>query len=280
MTVLLALLSALAYGTSDFVGGLMSTRIPAWTAAFCSQVGGAVAMTALALATGGSPTVPSLMWGALAGVATGVGVLALYRGLAVGRMGVVAPVSGVTGAVLPAVVGLAGGERPSPLMWAGLLLALPAVALVASSVGGGAEDPDQGHGAGLLLGLGAGAGFGLGFTAIAQVPGSAGHWPLVVEMVAGGAFTALAATLAGARWRPTRPADWWAGAGGTLAAAALALFLAAVEHGMLSVAAVLSSLYPAATVAWAVLFLSERIHRAQAVGLGLCGVAVALVAVG
>lgn len=277
MTVLLALLSALCYGTSDFVGGVVAKRIPAWTSAFCSQVGGAVAMTILALLTSGHAAGASLGWGVASGLGTGVGVVALYRGLAVGRMGVVAPIAGITGAVLPAVVGVAGGDRPSTLAWSGLVLALPAVFLVARAP---ATVEEASHGAGAAFGLIAGLGFGVGFATIAQVPASAGHWPIALSMVVGALFTALAATLSREQWRPRQLTDWWAGAGGTLGAAALVLFLAATTHGLLSVAAVLSSLYPAATVGLAVLFLHEKVHRAQVLGLGLCGVAVALVAAG
>ncbi|UDY22387.1 EamA family transporter [Nocardioides sp. Kera G14] len=277
MTVLFALLSALCYGTSDFVGGFMATRIPTWMSAFCAQVGGAVAMAVFALLTAGHPDAASLAWGAVSGVATGVGILALYRGLAVGRMGVVAPISGVTGAILPAAIGVAGGDRPSTIAWLGLALALPAVFLVARAP---ATESESGHGSGAMFGLLAGLGFGGGFAAIAQIPASAGHWPITLEMVTGAAFTALVAMIAREPWLPRTLTPWWAGAGGTLGAAALALFLAANNHGMLTVAAVLSSLYPAATVAWAVVLLKERIHRGQAVGLAATALAVTLVAVG
>ncbi|MFT4262759.1 MAG: EamA family transporter, partial [Nocardioides sp.] len=204
MTVVLALLSALCYGTSDFVGGFMATRIPAWTSAFCAQVGGAVAMAVLTLVTGGHPDAAAMAWGAGSGVSTGVGLLALYRGLAVGRMGVVAPVSGIVGALVPALIGILSGERPSALACAGLLLALPAVFLVASAP---PTDEESTHGSGIVFGVVAGLGFGGGFAAIAQVPPEAGHSPVAVSMVVGALLTTLAAVLAGEEWRPRRPGE-------------------------------------------------------------------------
>jgi len=280
VSVIFALLSALCYGTGDFVGGVMSTRIPAWTAAFCSQVGGAVATLILALITAGEITASSLAWGAASGVGTGVGLVALYHGLAVGRMGVVAPLSGIVGAIVPAVTGLLTGDDPSALIWVGLLLALPAVALVASTPSAAEGGSEDGRGSGAIYGIIAGAAFGIGFATIAQVPESAGHWPVALSMAVGALVTALIATVLRESWRPTRLFDWTAALGGVLGASAVVFFLEAAQRGLLSVASVLSALYPAVTVVLAVLFLRERIHRTQAIGLVLTGVAVALVAAG
>lgn len=283
MSVLLALLSALCYGTGDFIGGVMSSRIPAWTAAFCSQVGGAVATLALALVTAGEITASSLAWGTASGVCTGVGLVALYHGLAVGRMGVVAPLSGILGAVVPAMTGLVSGDDPSTLIWLGLLLALPAVALVASTPrAADAAEAGTGsaRGSGAIFGIAAGAAFGVGFATIAQVPDSAGHWPVALSMAVGALLTAVIAAVLHEQWRPRRISDWTAGLGGILGASAVVLFLEAAQRGLLSVASVLSALYPAVTVLLAVLLLRERVHRLQAVGLVLTGVAVAMVAAG
>jgi drug/metabolite transporter (DMT)-like permease len=280
VSVIFALLSALCYGTGDFVGGVMSTRIPAWTAAFCSQVGGAVATLILAFITAGEITASSLAWGAASGVGTGVGLVALYHGLAVGRMGVVAPLSGIVGAIVPAVTGLLTGDDPSALIWVGLLLALPAVALVASTPSATEGGNENRRGSGAIYGIIAGAAFGIGFATIAQVPESAGHWPVALSMAVGALVTTLIATVLRESWRPTRLFDWTAALGGVLGASAVVFFLEAAQRGLLSVASVLSALYPAVTVVLAVLFLRERIHRTQAIGLVLTGVAVALVAAG
>jgi drug/metabolite transporter (DMT)-like permease len=190
-------------------------------------------------------------------------------------MGVVAPVSAVGAAVVPVVVGVATGERPTALVWLGIVAALPGIWLVS-------QEPDSAGGlaAGLLDGVLAGLGFGLLFSAMGQVPASAGFWPLVVSQGTGSVAIAVTAVVLGASWRPTARSQLWGLAAGLLASAAVLCFLLATQGGLLAVAAVLTSLYPAFTVLLATLVLHERVHRAQGVGLGLCAVAVALVATG
>ena len=276
MAVLLALLSAIAYGTSDFVGGVISSRIPPWTAAFCSQVTGAAALAVLAIVDGGSLSAEGAAWGVLSGVGSGVGLSFLYRGLATGRMGVVAPASGVLAALVPAAVGVLTGDRPSLLVWVGILLAVPATFLVAREPSAG---PRSGR-SGLSDGLLAGTGFGVGFAAIAKAPSEDGFWPVALSLLVGAVVVIVGATLARSDWIPRNATAALSTSTGILAAAALALFLASLDHGMLTVSAVIAALYPAATVLLAITVLREHVHRAQAVGLGLCAVAVAMVAVG
>lgn len=278
MSVLFGLLSALCYGTADFVGGVVSARIPAWTAAFCSQVGGTVATVAVSVFTASQITGASLAWGTASGLCTGVGLVMLYHGLSVGRMGVVAPLAGVTGAAIPALTGILSGDRPSGLVWVGLVLALPAVALVATVPNDPtAKAPGT---SGAIYGFGAGAVFGVGFATIAQVPSSGGHWPVALSMAVGALVTAAIATVMKRQWRPQKAFDWTAGAGGMLGGLAVVFFVAAANRGLLSVASVLSSLYPAITVLLAVIFLRERVGKIQSLGLGLTGAAIAMVALG
>jgi uncharacterized membrane protein len=276
MAVLLALLSAVAYGTSDFVGGVFSSRIPPWTAAFCSEVTGAAALAVLALADGGSLSLAGAAWGVLSGVGSGVGLSFLYRGLASARMGVVAPASGVMAALVPVAVGVATGDRPSALAWVGMALAVPATVLVAG------EPPGSGRRdrSGVVNGLIAGTGFGVGFAAIAKAPTADGLWPVALSLCVGAVVVAVGASISRSDWVPRSTTAALSTTSGLLAAAALALFLASLDHGMLAVSAVISALYPAATVLLAVTLLRERVHRAQALGLGLCAVAVAMVAAG
>jgi drug/metabolite transporter (DMT)-like permease len=276
MAVLLALLSAIAYGTSDFVGGVVSSRIPPWTAAFCSQVTGAAALAVLALVDGGALSAEGAAWGALSGVGSGVGLSFLYRGLAGGRMGVVAPTSGVLAALVPAAVGVLTGDRPSALAWVGILLAVPATFLVAREPSTGAA----GGSSGVVDGLVAGTGFGVGFAAIAKAPPEDGFWPVALSLAVGAVVVIVGAGIARSDWVPRNATAVLSTSTGILAAAALALFLTSLEYGMLAVSAVIAALYPAATVLLAITVLREHVHRAQAVGLGLCAVAVAMVAVG
>ncbi|MEC9052600.1 MAG: EamA family transporter, partial [Actinomycetota bacterium] len=128
MPVLLALASAAAYGLADFVGGLTSRRTGAsWSVGFLALLAGGTTTALVALLDPGSPTATDHAWAVVAGLGNGVGTGFLYRGLASGRMGVVAPVSAVGAALVPLVVGLASGERPSSLVWLGVAAALPGI---------------------------------------------------------------------------------------------------------------------------------------------------------
>ena len=276
MGVLLALAAALGYGLSDFVGGLAARRTSAWPVAFMSVAGALACSVLLALVTDGHATGVDLGWGALAGVGSGLGGAFLYRGLAAGRMGVVAPVSAVGAAVLPVAVGVATGERPELLVWLGVAAAVPGIWLVSREPGGGGS-----LAAGLVDGILAGLGFGLLFAAIGQVPEEAGLWPLAVAQAAALPAVVVTATALGALWRPTARSEVTSGLlAGTLASAAALAFLLATQSGLLTVAAVLTSLDPAFTILLAATVLREPIHRGQALGLAFCGVCVALVAAG
>ncbi|MBZ5733719.1 EamA family transporter [Nocardioides sp. TRM66260-LWL] len=283
----LALASAAAYGLSDFLGGLASKRASAWTVGIAGQLAGAllVALLGVTLVTG-DPTRADLAWGLLAGLGNGFGVAFLYRGLASGRMGVVAPVSGVAAAVVPVVVGLASGERPGVLVLLGMLAAVPAIWLVASEPGADPHSvPDAASPAdGLRDGLLAGLGFGLLFAAIAQVPDAAGALPLAASQTGGaltlGLLAAASGGLGSAALAGARRGAALGALTGLLGALAVLLFLTATHHGYLTVVAVIAALYPAGTVLLAAGVLREPIHRLQGLGLALCGLAVALVAAG
>lgn len=276
MTVLLALSGAAFYGLSDFVGGLSSRRTSAWAVALVASLSGAVLVLAAALALGGEPSAGDLAWGALAGVGNGFGTAFLYRGLAGGRMGVVAPISGVGAAVVPVAVGLATGERPGVLVWVGIAAALPGIWLV-SREPGHRTSPGT---AGVLDGVLAGLGFGVLFAALGQIPDGAGLLPLALNQLIAGVLVIALATAARAPWLPRDRAAWTGVACGALGAAATGAFLLAAQRGDLSVAAILASLYPAFTIVLAATVLREHVHRSQAVGLVLCGIAVAFVAGG
>lgn len=284
MAFVLALFSALAYGLSDFVGGLVSRRVSPWSVAVVGQLSSTVCTAAVAFTVDGSPTSGDLLWALLAGVGSGFGTGFLYAGFASGRMGVVAPVSAVGAAVVPVLVGAAVGERLSLVVWTGIALALPGTWLVSSSAeelpGSGATRARASLAEGVLDGVLAGLGFGVLFAALGQVPDTAGLWPLALaQAVSLPAVVALAVML-GAAWVPRQRRTWLALLAGPLGATATAAFLLAAQSGYLTVAGVLTSLYPASTVLLAALVLHEKVHRAQGVGLGLCAAAIALVAGG
>lgn len=281
-TILLALASAAAYGLSDFLGGIVARRVSVWPLAIVTQLAAFVVIAVAAVVLGGDPQPADLAWGGLAGLGTGAGTAFLYRGLAAGRMGVVAPLSAVGAALLPVAVGLATGERPPILTWIGIACAIPAIWLVSSSAdpakaaGGARARLGEGVADGLLAGLG----FGLMFSALGQVPDTAGLLPLVAAEAASiPAVIGLAAAM-GHAWLPRASIAWWGVLVGALAAGASVLYLFATQSGLLTVAAVLTSLYPVFTVLLAATVLRERVSGWQAIGLGLAAVTVSLVALG
>jgi drug/metabolite transporter (DMT)-like permease len=280
IAVALSLLSALAYGLSDFVGGVFSKRASPWSVALVGQLAGAVVVLGLTALTDGTPTGTALGWAVVAGVGNGLGTAFLYRGLSSGRMGVVAPVSGVGAALVPVAVGLLTGERPPALVWVGILAALPGIWLVAREPATGDVTGATSGGSGAVDGVLAGLGFGALFASLAQIPDSAGFLPLALNQLVAAVVVVVVASLLRAPWVPREPAAAAGVLTGVLGALATGAFLVASQQGFLTVTAVLASLYPAVTVVLAATVLREHIHRAQAAGLVLCGVAVALVAAG
>jgi drug/metabolite transporter (DMT)-like permease len=280
-TVVLALAAAALYGLSDFLGGVVSRRTSVWEVAVVTQITALVAIGAAALLGGSRPTTTDWGWGALAGIGTGIGTAFLYRGLAGGRMGVVAPLSAVGAALLPVAVGIVTGERPPLATWIGIALAFPAIWLVSTAsepVDVGGEPHRIGEGA--IDGLLAGLGFGLMFSALGQVRDAAGLGPLALGEATSIVAVVVLAAIMRQSWIPADPSAWWGVVVGALAAGATILFLFASQSGLLAVASVLSSLYPAFTVLLAAVVLREPIHRAQSVGLVMALAAVALVAAG
>ncbi len=278
MSVLLALGAAIAYGLSDFIGGVASRRATVWPVALTACLGAALGTVVLAVFVPGDPSGADFAWGLLAGVGSGIGTAFLYRGFARGRMGVVAPVSAVGAGLLPAVIGIATGERPSAIVWVGMLVALPGIWMVSREPA--PADAPASMAEGLLDGVLAGLGFGLLFAALGQVPEEAGFWPVAANQAVSMLSVAGAAWVLGGDPVPRRGADWLGLSAGLLATLAVVGFMLARQQGLLSVAAVLTSLYPAATVLLATLVLHERIHRGQSVGLALCAASVVCVALG
>ena len=290
MAVTLALISALTYGVSDFLGGIFSRRASAWQISVCGQSSAAAVSWVAALVVAGDPTGRDLLLGVLAGLGSGFGIVFLYRGLAHGRMGVVAPVSAVGSALVPLVVGVAQGDRPSTLAVVGVACAFPAIWLVArppAEADGPLHEPGEPAGtprpsssSGFVDGVLAGIGFGVLFAALGQVPESAGFAPLALaNSSAILAVIAIAVTLR-ETWVPRTRAAARGLLLGPLGFIASGTFLLATHHGLLSIVSVIAALYPASTVLLAWLVLRERIGRGQAVGLGAAALAVSLVALG
>jgi drug/metabolite transporter (DMT)-like permease len=274
MGILLGLAAALLYGSSDFGGGVAARRYGPLRVTVIGSAAATVLAWAVLIASGGpGPDVRAVAWGLGSGLAGGIGALVLYQGLARGQMSVVGPVSAVGAAVVPVAAGIALGERPSVLAVAGVLVALPAIVLVAAS------GSMRGRlGSGLFDGLAAGLAFGILFIGLAQAGRHAGMWPVACEQT-GTLLVTLAVAVASREPLkiPVRAAGLSVLAGATSTAAALAYYYA-TGVSMLAVAAVLTSLYPGVTVVLARAILHERFSPAQRAGLGLCTLAIIAIA--
>jgi drug/metabolite transporter (DMT)-like permease len=205
----------------------------------------------------------------------------LFRGLARGRMGLVAPISAVGAAALPVLVGAALGERPSWLIWVGMVAALPGIWLVSrdtapKSQGVGVERAAK-RGA-MVDGVLAGGGFGILFVALAQISVGAGLLPLAANQLVGAILTLAVAAGLKQPWRPRRGVVAWGTGSGVLGAMGTLAFMVATGMTSLGIAGVLASLYPAITVLLAASFLGEQIGPGRRTGIGICTVAVAALA--
>jgi drug/metabolite transporter (DMT)-like permease len=273
--VVFGLLAALAWGAADFGGGLTSRRAPLFGVVLVTQLIGMGLAVVLAIARGEPfPAPADLGWSALAGALGVVAILALYGGLAVGRMGVVAPVTGILAAAVPVGAGMLLEGLPEPIVMLGIGLAIVAVVLV-SRVGG-----EQSGRSGIELALVAGVTLGLFTVAITRVDERLVFGPLTV-------VRAVDALILGAVILVTRrpialprrvlPAVV---AIGTLDMAGNAGLLFAEQTGSLAVASMLSSLYPVTTVVLAALVLREAVTRSHALGIALAFAAIAMIAAG
>jgi drug/metabolite transporter (DMT)-like permease len=269
MGALLALASALGYGLSDFLGGVLSRRASFVRVALLGQIGGLVVIALAAPLTASTPRLPDLLWGTLSGLGTGIAMVFLFRGMSRGAMSVVVPVSAVGGVALPVLVATAAlGERPPLLGWVGIVLALPALWLVS----GGAADGQRPAGPALRDGLVASVGIALQYLALAQAAPGAGVWPVAAGRLSAVVTVAVLAQTfvrTSAGHPPTRPVRLWLGAGaaGSLATLALVCYLFATRTQFLAVAVVLSSLYPVVPVLLGITALRERLRRRQILGL-------------
>jgi drug/metabolite transporter (DMT)-like permease len=265
IAVALALGAAVAWGAADFLGGLKSRSIATIVVVGFGQATGLVLVAAFVAAQGdGPPEARFFVYAALAGLAGAIGIGALYRGLAVGEMSIVAPIT-ATGAVIPIVVGVATGERPSGVQGAGLALALGGVMLAARQQGGESLRGRVAAGVGLAL-L---AALGIGSFLVALDAASEGGvaWALLVQRSVCLGLVLAVAVLLRTDFRFSRADLTPMVAIGALDMAANALFAVASTRGLVSVVSVVASLYPVTTVLLARLLLRERIAAAQQVGV-------------
>ncbi len=286
MAVVLALISSVLWGVGDFVGGLASRRATALQVLVITTPVGWLMILPVALLIGGD-AMGSALPGLAAGVFGSVGILLLYAALTIGPMGVLSPVSAVLGAAIPVIVGLLRGERPAAIAYVGMALAV--VAIVTVGLEPQAPTDDARHQRvtrrALLLAIGAGVGIGMFFAMVSFAPDDAGVWPIVwsrgMSIVVIGAIAVVAFVRRGERMTPdSAPVIWLAVLAGALDVAANAFYVLALPLGLLSIVAVLGSLYPAATVLLARFVLAERLRPLQKLGMATALLASALLALG
>jgi drug/metabolite transporter (DMT)-like permease len=274
LAIALGLASGLSWGVADFFGGLASRRVAAISVVAISQAAGLVlALALLAVLRPEVPSPQSFGLGVAAGVSGAIGLAAFYRGLAVGTMGLVAPISAL-GALVPLAVDLAAGRNPGGVALAGMLVALGGAALAASAPGPASRR-------GLGLAVVAALGFGGFFVLLAESADGAGAlWALIAGRTGSVPIALLGVAALGAGLAIGRRVLPMVVAAGVLDASANLMFAAGSQRGLVSVVAVLGSLYPVATVGLAATVLHERLGRLQAAGAGLALAGVVLIAAG
>jgi len=313
LAVVLALASAIGYGSSDFAAGLASRSAGIIQVNLLASAISAVAVAAALLLVGGHPpSAAALAWGAGAGLGGFVGGLALYLGFRQAAFSVAGPLSAVGAAGFSVLAGLLFGERPTTLALTGIVLALPAIVAVSASAAGAdrGDAPDgaaearggepgvaggeprarggerAGSGArrrsaaGVVAGLIAGAGFALLFIGLDRAGSGSGLWPVAAASVVELAAALGAGAVTGNVRLPAGRPRWLAVITGAAGALGTILYFLATHQGFLAVTDVLTSLYPAVTIVLARTVLGERLTGPRLAGLALAAACVALIAVG
>lgn len=277
--IVLALCSSLSWGVSDFIGGLQARRLPLARVMLVGQASGLIWLSVILLALGrGAPSLAHLLPAAAGGLSGLVGLTSFYRGLAVGTMSIVAPIS-ATGVAVPVIVGVAGGEHPAALQVLGIVAAAVGIVLASREHGPGRPDSSPGR-AGIGLALVAAVGFGGFFVGVRESARYDALWAVFGARAAAVAALVLVAAVVPRAVRRGR--GGWAAlcAVGALDVGANVLYAIASRHGLLSVVSVVSSLYPVATVLLARGFLNERVRRVQELGIVAALAGVVLIAAG
>ncbi len=276
MGELLALISALFFGATHFLNGLLARRLDSAAVALVGQLGGTVVAFAVApLFSASHVSASAVAWGALSGLGTGIGVAFLYRGMGRGHFSIIVPLSDVAAIALPVLVGVAlRGERPGLLAWVGIAASLPALWLITRRSG---PDENGGTASGISDGLIAGIGFALQFIAIAQADEAAGLWPLAASRAASVLCLLPLIVRKPATLRASARSILACLGVGILGTMAMTLYTLATRAQLLSLTVVLTALYPAIPVLLGIIVLRERLNRIQITGLICAGAAIALI---
>lgn len=275
ITILLGLAAAAAYGSADFFGGLATRRAPIFGVVVPVQIVGLAALAIALPFLRGTFSAGAATYGIVAGICGGAGIALLYRALAVGKMGVVSPITAVLAAAVPVIAATMRGEHLTALQITGICAALAAVVAISLTADDDGrlelttEGVKEAFASGILL-----SGF---YIFIAFAPKSAGPYPLLFARIASTVLLALVALAARQSIVPPRGVRALTTWGGFLDMGANGLFVAAAQSGFVSIAAVLTSLYPAATVLLAFVVLRERMRVWQNAGLLLALAGVAMI---
>ena len=274
----LALLGAASWGIGDFLGGLASRRAHVLTVLVISQAAGLFGAAIWALTSGDArPALVDLWPAAGAGATAALGLAALYRGMAIGAMGIVAPIS-ATSPIVPLAVDVAHGQTPSALQWVGIVIVLGGVVLLARETGGVGRG--SGLATGVILALAAALGFGLFIVGLDASSDDSVAWTILVARGAGATVALVAALAASTPLRPPArllPMILAVAAFDTVANVLVAF---ATTKGPAGIVAVLSALYPVTTIVLARVLLAERLDRSRRIGGALALGGAAAVAVG
>ncbi|WP_257720757.1 DMT family transporter [Mycobacterium sp. JS623] len=278
--VVLALMSAFGYGISDFIGGIASRRVAALRVVLVSYPIALVLLAVSASVVGGEMSHGAMFWGAMCGISQAFGIWWFYAALGAGPISVVSPLTAILVAGIPVGAGLVLGERPSVIAAAGVVLALIAVVLVSRQATDEDVTPHRFTAKVAWMTVGSGLAFGLNFVLIHEAPVEAKLWPLVFARLSASTLVFVIAAVSANLHPPTGTPLRLAVFAALLDAGANVAMLLAVQSSYLSLAGVLMSLYPAATVLLAIVVLRERVTRWQTIGMVLAVTAVAMIAAG
>ena len=282
MAIVLAVLSALLYGWSDYMGGRATRHMSVLRVTLYIEFLMTVSYVVLVVIDPAPFVLRDAIWGAIAGIGGVGGVAAFYLALSMGSISVASPVAGVLSAVVPVSVGIAMGERPSTVAMVGIAFALSSVVLVSGAMSSRRAEVTMPRSQ-LLLVVASGGLFGLWYIALDVAGAESGWWPLLTSRTLTLPALIATAVMLRHRLRTDRVTPiarrWTVGAWITILVANLA-YLVAVRSGLLSIVAVIASMYPASTIGLAIFIDRERLSKTQWLGVGVAGFALVLVGIG
>jgi drug/metabolite transporter (DMT)-like permease len=273
--ILLALGSSVAYGLTDFLGGMAARRAHIFLLGTITQPLGLVALLLVVPFVGGEVNRDVVFWGVVSGLGGVLAYVTLFRALANGPMSGASPISAIIAVILPVIAGVAFGERLPLIGWVGIVVGILAVLMV-SQVHEDAPHPVSVRV--IVLSIAAGVFISVFLVALERAPDNSGVWPIVIVRIVTSILLLMAALAARVITKPSREVMLLGSASTMLDVVATVAFMFATREGLLTVVAVITALYPAATVIMARLVLKEHLQATQRLGLLLAAVSVGVLA--